>query len=125
MLRTGVDIVDIARIEKALTRYGARFVERVLTPGERTYCDNRVHRIAARFAAKEAAAKALGCGLTALAGSGAGWQEFEVVQGPGGAPLLLMHGTARERAHELGMRECALSLTHTDSVAVAFVVIQD
>jgi holo-[acyl-carrier protein] synthase len=122
MLVSGVDLVEIARVEAALRRYGPRFLARVFTPAEVAYAGGRADQLATRFAAKEAAAKALGCGLTALAGGGVAWREIEVLPGPGGRPALALHGAAAAQAAALGVRDCALSLSHTRELAVAFVV---
>ena len=120
MLTTGVDIIEIARVEKALQRFGARFVERIFTPAEVAFCCGRSHELAVRFAAKEAVSKALGTGIWSA--NGVCWQEIEVLPDPCGKPLVHLHGRACERAVELGLREIAVSLSHSDNYAVAFVV---
>ena len=114
---TGVDIIEIWRIKGVLERYGQRFLDRIYTEGEAAYCRGRPPNLAARFAAKEAAMKALGTGLR-----GVGWKDVEVVRAPGGAPSILLHGRAERRAERLGVTELALSISHSREYAVAFVV---
>jgi holo-[acyl-carrier protein] synthase len=115
----GVDIVDIERIRAALEnpKTGRRFRDRVFTEGEIAYCDRRrraYESFAARFAAKEATIKALG--------QSAGWQEIEVSRGTDGPPQVHLHGRARQRADELGIRRVLLSLSHSDKLAIAYVI---
>ena len=117
MLTTGVDIIEIDRIRKAFERWGQRFLNRIYTEGEIAYCRGRPPNLAARFAAKEAAMKALGTGLR-----GVGWKDVEVVRAPSGAPSIVLHGRALLRAENLGVTELALSITHSKDYAVAFVV---
>lgn len=124
MLTTGVDLIEIARVERILERYGDRFLERVFTPAEVLYCQARPRELAARFAAKEAVAKALGVGMRMIARDGIGWKDAEVVGDQRGKPLVRLHGRAAERAEELGLTEWAVSLSHTDEHAIAFVVAQ-
>jgi holo-[acyl-carrier protein] synthase len=120
---TGIDAVEIARIQSSIERFGARFLDRVYTAAEQAYClrkrRNAAESFAARFAAKEAAAKALGTGIS----RGVYWLEIEVVREPGGRPALRFHGRAAERAGRMGVRQSALSLTHTASLAFASVVL--
>lgn len=120
---TGIDLVEIERIQRSVERYGDRFLNRVYTTAEKAYCQrkrNSAESFAARFAAKEAAAKALGTGIS----HGVTWLEIEVVRETGGRPAIVFHGRARERAERLGMRSAALSLTHTGSLAMASVVLE-
>ncbi len=124
MLTTGVDLVEIARVERALSRHGDRFLERVFTPAEVLYCRARPAELAARFAAKEAVAKALGVGMRMMARDGISWREAEIVGDLRGKPLVRLHGRAAERAEELGLTEWAVSLSHTHEHAIAFVVAQ-
>ncbi len=124
MLTTGVDLVEIARVERALSRHGDRFLERIFTPAEVLYCRARPAELAARFAAKEAVAKALGVGMRMMARGGIGWREAEIVGDLRGKPLVRLHGRAAERAEELGLTEWAVSLSHTHEHAIAFVVAQ-
>jgi len=118
----GVDLVEIARVERALARHGERFLARVFTPAELLYSRRRVPELAARFAAKEAVSKALGVGVRMLAQDGVGWREVEVLGDQRGRPEVYLHGRAAERAAELGLTEWAVSLSHTREYAVAFVV---
>jgi holo-[acyl-carrier protein] synthase len=121
---TGIDAVEIARIQGSIERFGARFLDRVYTEPEQAYCLQKKRKsaesFAARFAAKEAAAKALGTGIS----RGVTWLEIEVVREPGGRPALRFHGRAAERAEHMGARHAALSLTHTESLAFATVVLE-
>lgn len=121
---SGVDIVEIARIADMLERYGDRFCRRIYLPREISYCRrkrNAAESFAARFAAKEAAAKALGTGIQ----SGVGWRDIEVLRAPGGRPSLLFHGRAAAVAGKLGVRNAAISLTHTRTQALAQVLLED
>ena len=117
MLTTGVDIIEIERIHRALERWGERFLRRIYTEDEIAYCRGRPQNLAARFAAKEATMKALGTGV-----KGVGWKDIEVVRNEAGAPSVLLHGRARQRAEKMGVRELALSLTHSREYSVVFVV---
>ncbi|HID88489.1 MAG TPA: holo-[acyl-carrier-protein] synthase [Anaerolineales bacterium] len=118
----GVDLVEVPRVERMLARYGERFLERVFTPGEVLYTRGRVPELAARFAAKEAVAKALGVGVRMLVPDGVGWRDVEILGDHRGRPEVYLHGQAAERAQELGLTEWAISLSHTREYAVAFVV---
>ena len=124
MLTVGVDLIEIARVERMLARYGDRFLERVFTPAEILYCRARPAELAARFAAKEAVAKALGVGVRMIARDGVNWRDVEVTGDARGKPLVRLHGRAAERAGELGLTEWAVSLSHTREHAIAFVVAQ-
>ncbi len=118
----GIDLIEIPRIARAVERYGDRFLERIFTPAELLYTRRRVPELAARFAAKEAVAKALGVGMRLLARDGVRWREVEVLGDWRGRPEVFLHGRAAERAAELGLTEWAISLSHTREYAVAFVV---
>ena len=121
---TGIDLVEIGRIERAIARYGAHFLERVYTRAEQEYClrkRNSAESFAARFAAKEAAAKALGTGI----GYGVTWREIEVAREPGGRPNIRFHGRAAQIAAHLGVARTSLSISHTDALALASVVAED
>jgi holo-[acyl-carrier protein] synthase len=122
VLGLGTDITEVGRIQASLERYGQHFLNRVYTPGEIAYCEARkktaAQSYAARFAAKEAAAKALGTGIS----RGVTWQELEVQRPPGQAPQLLLHGRAAEIAKARGITRLTLSLTHTNSTAMAVVI---
>jgi|SRR3954447_22458190 holo-[acyl-carrier protein] synthase len=121
---TGVDITEVPRIAKAMERYGERFLRRIYTDAEIAYCQskhNRIERFAARFAAKEAALKAIGTGLR----MGISWREVEVTRLPGGRPTVSFHGVAGRFATKLGMKRAHLSLSHTEEHAIAYVVLED
>jgi holo-[acyl-carrier protein] synthase len=116
----GVDLCPVSRVTRILARHPGRFEERVFTPSERAYCESRAvpaQHFAARFAAKEAALKALG------APTGLSWHELEVVA-MGGAPRLALHGAAAAAATALGVRRAHLSLSHAGDSAVAVVVLE-
>ena len=119
MLTTGVDIIEIPRIKQMLDRYGQRFLNRVFTPDEIAYCRGRAPNLAGRFAAKEAAMKALGTGVR-----GVSWKDIEVIRADSGAPSLRLHGRAEKRAEWLQVGEMSLSISHSREYAVAFVVAQ-
>ncbi len=116
-LTTGVDLIEILRVERALQRHGRGFLERVYTPLEIQLFSKCLESLAVRFAAKEAVSKALGCGIGDV-----NWQDIEILRDEMDAPVLHLHGKARQRAELMGFRTWSLSLSHTDSVAIAFVV---
>lgn len=123
LIGTGVDLIEVERIAHSIERYGERFLRRVYTDHEIAYCRGRrvsAESFAARFAAKEAGAKALGTGIS----RGVTWNEFEVARNPGGRPVLELRGRAALLAKELGVRAISLSLTHTGSLAMATVVME-
>ena len=119
MLASGVDIVEISRIQTTLEQHGDRFLRRVYTDGELAYADGRLSALAARWAAKEATAKALGTGIGQVS-----FQEIEVVCDGLGKPELVLHGEAAQLAARLHLDRFALSLSHAADYAVAFVVAQ-
>jgi holo-[acyl-carrier protein] synthase len=119
MLRTGVDLIEIARVRAAVERHGARFLVRVFTPAELGTCLGRAESLAGRFAAKEAVAKALGTGMWR---DGIVWTDVEILREESGAPLLRLHNAAARRAAALGLAAWSLSLSHDRERAVAFVV---
>ncbi len=123
LIGTGVDLIEIERIARSIERYGIRFLHRVYTDHEIAYCSGKrasAESYAARFAAKEAGAKALGTGIS----RGVTWTEFEVGRAPGGRPVLELRGRAGHLAKELGVRTISLSLTHTASLAMATVMLE-
>ena len=122
MLTTGVDLVDIPRVERALERFGQRFLNRVFTADEVRYSRGRPAELAARFAAKEAVAKALGVGMRILSPIGIRWHEVETLNERSGKPYVILHGRARELAIEQNLTEWAISLSHDGGFAIAFVV---
>ena len=119
MLRTGVDLIEIERINEAIVKFGTRFVQRVFTPTERDICNLRTESLAARFAAKEAVAKALGTGIWR---EGVAWTDIEITRAANGEPLLILHGAAAARADILQIAHWSLSLSHDRTRAIAFVV---
>jgi holo-[acyl-carrier protein] synthase len=123
ILGTGTDMIEIARIHQSMDRFGTRFLERIFTPREIQYCQqkkNAAESFAARFAAKEAAAKALGTGIS----HGVTWLEIEVTREPSGKPSLELLGRAGERARRMGVARSSLSLTHSREVALAMVILE-
>ena len=119
----GIDIEEVERIREAIERHGERFVQRVFTPGEVAYVEakaNKWERYAARFAAKEAAMKAIGTGWD----HGVTWRDVEVVNEPNGCPTLVLHGRAKEIAEGKGCKRTWISLSHTRRQAVAQVVLE-
>lgn len=125
ILGSGIDLIEVHRIARSIERFGAHFLERLFTEAEIAYCQRKRHTaaesFAARFAAKEAGAKALGTGI----GFGITWKEIEVSREPGGRPTLTLHGHAAKLAEAAGVRRIALSLTHTAELAMASVAMED
>lgn len=124
IIGSGIDIIEIRRIQRSIDRFGERFLNKVYTAAEQAYCLKKKHSaesFAARFAAKEAGAKALGTGIS----NGVNWLEIEVVRELSGRPTLQFHGRARQIADQLGCAHAALSLTHTVELASASVVLED
>ena len=124
IIGSGIDMVEIRRIQHSMDRYGSRFLNRVYTPNEQAYClrkRNAAESFAGRFAAKEAGAKALGTGIS----FGVSWLEIEVVREPRGRPSLRFHGRAAQIAAQMGFARAALSISHTDELALASVLIED
>ena len=120
---SGIDLVEITRIQQSVQRFGQRFLDRVYTAAEQAYClrkRNSAESLAARFAAKEAGAKALGTGIS----RGVSWLEIEVVREPSGRPTIQFHGRAAEIAQALGVAHVALSITHTSTLSMASVVVE-
>jgi holo-[acyl-carrier protein] synthase len=116
-LATGVDLIEISRIEDAVSRHGKRYLERIYTLAELEICGKRADSLAGRFAAKEAVAKALGCGIGEVE-----WKEIEILGDEQSAPVLHLHGAAARKANELGLANWSVSISHNQSQAVAFVV---
>jgi holo-[acyl-carrier protein] synthase len=119
----GVDLCEVERMEAAIARHGERLLARLYTPAERSYCEskpNRMERFAGRFAAKEAAMKALGTGWS----RGVGWHDFEVARVAGGRPVIVFHGVARRIADEMGVKRALVSITHVRSLAMAEVLLE-
>jgi len=121
-LTTGVDLVEIDRVRRLIEHYGDRALIRVYTTDELAHCRGRVPELAARFAAKEAVAKALGIGLCIMARDGIRWHDVETLPDPKGKPIVHLRGRAAARAADLGLIEWSISLSHGRDIAVAFVV---
>lgn len=120
MLRTGVDLVEIERVRRAVDRHGERFLGRVFTRSERDACGGRIESLAVRFAAKEAVAKALGTGIWQ---QDICWTDLEILRNEvSGEPSIRLHGAAARRAAELATHTWSLSLSHDRERAIAFVV---
>lgn len=120
----GTDLIEIARVQQSLDRFGKRFMEKVFTDSEIAYCQRKKHAaesFASRFAAKEAAAKALGTGIS----RGITWREIEVRREAGEPPTLHLNGRAAERAAVMGVRNIQLSLTHSQEIAMAVVIAEN
>ena len=120
---TGTDITEVQRIAKSIERFGQRFLQRVYTAKEIAYCQskrNSAERFAARFAAKEAAMKAIGTGLR----HGVTWHDVEVGREPSGRPTIIFSGKAAGFAARLGGKRVSLSLSHTEHLAIAQVILE-
>ena len=117
MLRCGIDMIEIERVEDGIAQFGERFLNRFFTAGERADCEDQGNRLAARLAAKEAVAKALGTGIGDV-----GWREIEIRGGERGRPTLVLHGAAAQVSAELGLTQWDVSLTHTRTHASAVAV---
>ncbi len=119
----GIDVAEVERVRDAIERHGRRFLDRIFCASEIAYVErkaNRYERYAARFAAKEAGMKAIGTGWR----RGVRWQDFEVSNLASGRPTLQFHGVAAAIAQSLGVRNIALSLTHTAQQGVAIVILE-
>jgi holo-[acyl-carrier protein] synthase len=124
IIGSGIDLVEIRRIQQSMDRFGDRFLDRVYTAMEKAYCLRKrraAESFAARFAAKEAGAKALGTGIS----FGVSWLEIEVVREASGRPTIAFHGRAAEIAAHLGVVRANLSITHTADLAMASVVLEN
>ncbi|TAK13822.1 MAG: holo-[acyl-carrier-protein] synthase [Anaerolineae bacterium] len=119
MLCTGVDLIEVHRIAEAIDRHGEHFTRRVFTSRELDLFNENMGSLAARWAAKEAVAKALGTGIGMVE-----WLEIEILRGPEKEPLLILHGKAEALAKSKGLTHWSLSLSHTHEHAIAFVVAQ-
>lgn len=117
VLRTGVDIVEIRRLEEINPAIRARFIQRVYTPLEQQLTRLFYPSLAGRFAAKEAVSKALGTGIGRVR-----WQDIEIARGPAGEPVLQLHGWAQEVADRLGLTTWSVSISHGRDYAVAMAV---
>jgi holo-[acyl-carrier protein] synthase len=126
MIYHGIDLIEVARITHASTRWGDRFLTRVFTSTECERYRNRPESLAARFAAKEAVAKLLGVGIRGLGADriegAVEWTEIELLNDPHGKPLLHLHGRAAARATALHLHDLAVSISHSRGLAIASVV---
>ncbi len=113
----GIDIIEISRVSKAHISWGERFLKRIYTEGEIQYCSNRAPELAARFAAKEAVMKALSTGHIGISP-----QDIEVLPDANGTPVLNLKGSAQARAHQAGIRNLVVSLSHSKDYAIASVI---
>ena len=123
VLGVGVDLVECARIQHSLDRFGDRFLHRVFTEGEIAYATSMkfpAKHLAARFAAKEAVSKAFGTGI----GKAMGWRDIDVRKKPSGEPFLVLEGGAKELAAQRGVKNALITLSHTDNHAVAMIVLE-
>ena len=120
MLRTGVDLIEIERVQDVVRRHGERYLEKIYTQAERAQSHGNIQYLAGRFAAKEAVAKTLGTGIGDV-----GWLEIEILGGEQNAPMLNLSGAAQQLAERLGLTEWSVSISHSMSHAVAFVVALD
>lgn len=116
-LRTGVDLIEISRVRDAIERHGERFLARMFTENEQRECGGRVWSLAARFAAKEATSKALGLGIGDVR-----WLDIEIRSDENKAPYIVLHGEGERLAKQKGLSNWAVSLSHTEEHAMAFVV---
>lgn len=117
----GMDLVEMERVRKAVRRFGRRFLERCFTQRELAFCycqDDPIPSLAARYAAKEAGAKALGSGIA----RGVGWREIEIERLPGARPMMIFHGSARRRAQSMRIARAHVTLTHDRQMAGAHVI---
>ncbi len=122
VLGIGVDVVETARIQSSIERFGSRFLQRVFTESEIAYCNSMkfpARHLAARFAAKEAVSKAFGTGI----GASMGWVEIEVMRKDTGEPFIQLSGSARQHADQLKVIEVFVSLSHSDNYSVANAVV--
>jgi holo-[acyl-carrier protein] synthase len=116
MIASGVDLIEIDRVREAIARHGDQFLKRIFTKAELIACAGRVESLAARYAAKEATAKALGCGIGDVS-----WQEIEILGNEIHAPRLFLRGAAQAMSNQLGLSTWSLSLSHTHEHAIAVV----
>jgi len=117
LLRTGIDLIEISRLDKLNPAIRARFLQRVYTDEELEDCRGQTSSLAGRFAAKEAVVKALGCGIGQVA-----WKEVVIRRGDRGEPVLELLGNARRIADEMGLNRWSLSISHSKEYAVALAV---
>ena len=116
-IATGVDLIEIDRIVEVIARHGNHYLQRIYTPAELEQCGKRAESLAGRFAAKEAVVKALGSGIGDIT-----WKEIEILGDENNAPKLTLNGAAKQRADSLGLTSWSVSISHSQSHSVAFVV---
>ena len=116
-LHSGIDIIEIDRIQNVLIKHPERFLRKIFTEYEINYCRGRATQLAARFASKEAAMKALGTGIR-----GVGWREVEVQRLRSGKQYIILHGRAKKRAESMGIKKIELSISHSKNLATAMVI---
>jgi holo-[acyl-carrier protein] synthase len=116
-ITTGIDLIEVDRVKASILRHGNRFLNRIFTPSELAEAGASPTSLAARFAAKEAVAKALGTGIGKV-----GWLEMEILRGETGQPQIRLHGAARQLAIDLKLSTWSISLSHTKSHAIAIAV---
>lgn len=119
MIRTGIDLIEVERFRSQRPEIRKRFADRVFTQAEQAYCRDQDQHLAGRFAAKEAAVKALGCGIGEV-----NLSEVEILNDELGMPVLFLHGKAAERAAQLGLKQWSVSITHLKDYAAAVVVME-
>jgi len=117
MLATGVDIIEIERVQRSLSRFGSRLLNRLFTPQEQTQCAGKTASLAGRYAVKEAVSKALGTGIGAIK-----WTDIEIIANEQGKPILFLHDNAKSLAAQLGLQEWSISISHTNTLAIGFAV---
>lgn len=117
IVRTGVDLIEISRVEEVIARHGRHYLERIYTPAELEQCGRNAESLAGRFAAKEAVAKALGTGIGQVT-----WKEIEILGDEQNAPALTLRGAAAQRSKELGSMNWSVSISHSITHAVAVAV---
>lgn len=116
-ISAGIDVIEIRRIAQSLEEFGERFLVKVFTEQERERYGKRPNELAVRFAAKEATSKVLGTGIRGIR-----WKEMEIMPNSFGKPVLILHGSAAERAERLGLHDFSVSLTHSKTEAIAIVI---
>lgn len=117
MLATGVDIIEIERIERSINRFGDKMRNRIFTPQEQTYCAGKLPSLAGRYAIKEAVSKALGTGIGDV-----NFTDIEVVNDEHGKPELVLHNNAKQLAEQQGLTQWSISISHTTTHAIGFAV---
>ena len=117
MLRTGVDLIEISRVLEVIARHGKHYLDRIYTPAELEQCGKNVESLAGRFAAKEAVSKALGTGIGNVT-----WKEIEILGDEKNAPLLRLYGMAEQTAKQLGLTDWSVSISHSQTHAIAITV---